>query len=63
MTTTYEQARALYGSDEQMARAMFEQLAIARLDLELQRALRRRAEDALQSRQQVVRRSNRGNCK
>lgn len=63
MTTTFEQARALYGSDEQMARAMFEQLAVARLDLELQRALRRRAEDALQSRQQVVRRSNRGNNK
>ena len=63
MTTTFEQARALYGSDEQMARAMFEQLAVARLDLELQRALRRRAEDALQSRQQVVRRSNRGNDK
>lgn len=63
MTTTFEQARALYSSDEQMARAMFEQLAIARLDLELQRALRRRAEDALQSRQQVVRRSNRGNGK
>jgi hypothetical protein len=45
--TTFEQARALYGSDEQMARALFEQLAIARLDLELQRALRQRAEAKL----------------
>ena len=48
MTTTFEQARAMYGSDEQMARALFEQLAIARLELELQRALRRRAEEKLQ---------------
>ena len=38
----------MYGSDEQMARALFEQLAIARLDLELQRALRQRAEVKLQ---------------
>jgi len=48
MTATFEQARAIYGSDEQMARALFEQLTIARLDLELQQALRRRAEDKLQ---------------
>ena len=46
--TTFEQARAIYGSDEQMARALFEQLVIARLDLELQRALRQRAEVKLQ---------------
>ncbi|KQQ93651.1 hypothetical protein [Massilia sp. Leaf139] len=47
--TTFEQTRALYGSDEQMARALFEQLTITRLDLELQSALRRRAEDKLQA--------------
>lgn len=63
MKATFEQARALCGSDEQMARELFEKLAITRLDLELQRALRRRAEDALQSRQQFIRRSNRGNDK
>jgi hypothetical protein len=47
MSTTFEQARALYGSDEQMARALFEQVAVMRLDLELQQALRRRAEEKL----------------
>ncbi len=61
MTATFEQARAVYGSDEQMARALFEQLAITRLDLELQSALRRRAEEKLLAKQQVVRRANRGN--
>lgn len=60
MKATYEQARAVYGSDEQMARALFEQLAITRLDLELQSALRRRAEEKLRAKQQVVRRANRG---
>lgn len=60
MKATYEQARAVYGSDEQMARALFEQLAITRLDLELQSALRRRAEEKLLAKQQVVRRANRG---
>jgi len=63
MKTTFELARALYGSDEQMARELFEQLVIARLDLQLQSALRRRAEDALQSRQQFIRRKNRGSDK
>lgn len=47
MRTPFEQARALYGSDEQMARALFEQVAVLRLDLQLQQALRRRAEAAL----------------
>jgi hypothetical protein len=47
MSTTFEQARALYGSDEQMARALFEMVAIMRSDLQLQQALRRRAEDKL----------------
>lgn len=47
MNMTFEQARALFGSDEQMARALFEQLAIVRIDLELQQALRRRAENRL----------------
>jgi len=60
MKATFEQARAVYGSDEQMARALFEQLVITRLDLELQSALRRRAEEKLLIKQQVVRRSNRG---
>jgi len=48
MSATFEQTRAMYGSDEQMARALFEQVTIMRLDLELQQALRRRAEDKLQ---------------
>lgn len=48
MTSTFKQARALYGSDEQMARSLFEQLNVIRLELELQQALRRRAEDKLQ---------------
>jgi len=61
MRATFEQARAVYGSDEQMARALFEQLAITRLDLELQSALRRRAEEKLLSNRQVVRRTTRGN--
>lgn len=47
MNTTFEQARALYGSDEQMARALFDQVAVLRLDLQLQQALRRRAEAQL----------------
>ena len=38
----------MYGSDEQMARELFKQLAITRLDLELQLALRQRAEAKLQ---------------
>jgi len=61
MKATFEQARAVYGSDEQMARALFEQLAITRLDLELQSALRRRAEEKLLANRQVVRRTTRGN--
>jgi len=48
MTVTFEQIRALYGSDEEMARSLFEQLTVMRLDLELQQALRRRTEDKLQ---------------
>lgn len=59
MTATFEQVRAMYGSDEQMARALFEQLAIARLDLELQQALRRRAEDKLQMEYNLNRRPER----
>ncbi|GEM_PF-3332007 len=50
MSTTFEQARALYGSDEQMARALFDQVAILRLDLQLQQALRVRAEAKLAKR-------------
>ena len=49
MEPTFERARAMYGSDEQMARDLFEQLVIVRIDLELQQALRRRAEDRLQA--------------
>lgn len=44
----FDEARALYGSDEQMARDLFEKLAVARLDLQLQQALRRRAEARLE---------------
>lgn len=47
MTTTFDQARALYGSDEQMARALFDQVAIMRIDLQLQQQLRQRAEERL----------------
>lgn len=50
MSTAFEQARALYGSDEQMARALFDQVAVLRLDLQLQQALRRRAEAKLAKR-------------
>jgi len=57
MTTTFEQARVLYGSDEQMARALFEQLAITRLELELQQAQRRRAENKLQHHMTLLRKS------
>lgn len=46
--TTFEQARALYGSDEQMARALFEQVADLRIEMALQQSLRRRAEAKLQ---------------
>ena len=49
MKTTFEQARAMFGSDAQMARALFDQLAIVRLDLKLQQALRRRAEDRVRA--------------
>jgi hypothetical protein len=48
MTATFEQARALFGSDEQMARALFDQVAIMRIDLQLQLQLRHRAEEKLQ---------------
>lgn len=48
MASAFEQARALYGSDEQMARALFDQVAVLRLDLQLQQALRRRAEERLE---------------
>lgn len=58
MSTTFEQARALYGSDEQMARALFEQVAIMRLDLELQQALRRRAEEKLDQSRILMRKPN-----
>ena len=58
MTLTFEQARALYGSDEQMARALFEQVAILRLDLQLQHALRHRFESQLQARQKIFRKPN-----
>lgn len=50
MSTTFEQARALHGSDEQMARALFDQVAVLRLDLQLQQGLRRRAEAKLAKR-------------
>lgn len=48
MKMKFEQARALYGSDEQMARALFDEVVILRIDVRLQMALRRRTEDLLQ---------------
>ena len=51
MSATFDQVRALYGSDEQMARAMFEQVAIMRIDLQLQQQLRQRAEERLRQAQ------------
>jgi hypothetical protein len=57
MTATFDQARALYGSDDQMARALFEQLTIMRLDLDLQQELRRRAEEKLQHHMTLLRKS------
>jgi hypothetical protein len=51
MTATFEQTRALFGSDEQMARALFEQVAIMRIDLQLQQQLRHRAEEKLRQAQ------------
>jgi len=55
ITSTFEQARALHGSDEQMARTLFKQISIVRLELELQQALRRRAEDKLQHHMTLLR--------
>jgi len=55
MSMTFDQARALYGSDEQMARAMFEQVAIMRIDLQLQQQLRQRAEERLRQAQIQIR--------
>jgi hypothetical protein len=57
---TYERARAMYGSDEQMARDLYELLVIARIDLELQQALRRRAEDRLRTCQANIKMRNDG---
>ena len=57
MSMTFEQARALYGSDEQMARALFEQVAVMRLDLELQQALRRRAEEKVEQSRILMRKT------
>lgn len=47
MTKAFDQLRAMYSNDEQLARDLFEALAVTRLDLQLQQALRRRAEDRL----------------
>lgn len=55
MTTTFDQARALYGSDEQMARAMFDQVAIMRIELKLQQHLRQCAEEQLRQAQILTR--------
>jgi hypothetical protein len=54
MTATFEQARALFGSDEQMARGLFEQVAIMRIDLQLQQ-LCQRAEERLRQTQALMR--------
>lgn len=55
MTATFEQARALSGSDEQMARALFEQVAIMRIELQLQQQLRHRAEEKLRQTKALMR--------
>lgn len=60
MRLTFDRARAMYGSDEQMARDLFEQLVIVRIDLELQQALRRRAEDKLRTCQANIKMKNDG---
>jgi hypothetical protein len=58
MTATFEQARALFGSDEQMARALFEQVAIMRIDLQLQQQLRHRAEEKLRQSRILTRKNH-----
>ena len=55
MTRAFEQARALFGSDEQMARALFEQVAMLRMDLLLQQQMRHRAEEKLRQAQVLMR--------
>lgn len=55
MTTAFDRVRATYDSDEQLARDLFETLAITRLDLQLQQALRRRAEERLEQYQKTMR--------
>lgn len=60
MTTTFEQARALYDSDEQMARTLLDLVIVMRLDLDLQQALRRRAEEKLEQNRILKRKPQNG---
>lgn len=60
MTTTFEQARALYDSDEQMARTLLDLMIVMRLDLDLQQALRRRAEEKLEQNRILKRKPQNG---
>lgn len=58
----FNQVRAMYDTDEQMARDLLHVLVVTRLDLELQRSLRRRAEERLQAEYVLMRkpRDNKG---
>lgn len=60
MKTTFEQARALYGSDEQMARELFAQLRVAQDIVVLEQSLRRRAETKLQAEYQIMKKKAEG---
>jgi len=55
MTTAFEQARALFGSDKQMARSLFEQVAIMSIELQLLHQPRQRPEEKLRQAQILTR--------
>jgi hypothetical protein len=55
MIPTFEQARAMYASDEQMARDLFTQLRIASDLVVLEQSLRRRAEAQLHDQYRLMR--------
>lgn len=59
MKATFDQVRAQYESDEQMARALLEQLQAAVDMVALEQALRRRAETMLQAKLKTMRSSPR----
>jgi hypothetical protein len=53
--TTFEQARVMYASDEQMARELYIQLRVASDMIVLEQSLRRRAEAKLQAQYRLMR--------